>query len=177
MIRRPPRSTLFPYTTLFRSTCPAGRSSARRSRRPSCRPPERGFALRAGQVAQRRLGELLLVTLRPLADGQTLGKRGHPLPALARGGGVLGSARRGGGGHHVSLGASPRQPGALGGLGLGRLPLPLALGPTLQLALVADAPVRVAVGPGLAEPARTQLGQQLVQVALVPHPAVAVLGR
>src|SRR5690349_23192455 len=23
MIRRPPRSTLFPYTTLFRSTCPA----------------------------------------------------------------------------------------------------------------------------------------------------------
>src|SRR5260364_88523 len=30
MIRRPPRSTLFPYTTLFRSTCGAGgaRSSA-----------------------------------------------------------------------------------------------------------------------------------------------------
>src|SRR3712207_7473302 len=24
MIRRPPRSTLFPYTTLFRSSCPAG---------------------------------------------------------------------------------------------------------------------------------------------------------
>src|SRR3712207_8260639 len=24
MIRRPPRSTLFPYTTLFRSPCPAG---------------------------------------------------------------------------------------------------------------------------------------------------------
>src|SRR3712207_8658674 len=30
MIRRPPRSTLFPYTTLFRS-----RSSSRRSTRPS----------------------------------------------------------------------------------------------------------------------------------------------
>src|SRR5258708_34829044 len=31
MIRRPPRSTLFPYTTLFRSTflCEAGRGSAR----------------------------------------------------------------------------------------------------------------------------------------------------
>src|SRR5688572_31313775 len=29
MIRRPPRSTLFPYTTLFRSICPAaGRISA-----------------------------------------------------------------------------------------------------------------------------------------------------
>src|SRR5256885_8480813 len=26
MIRRPPRSTLFPYTTLFRSTCPTCRS-------------------------------------------------------------------------------------------------------------------------------------------------------
>src|SRR5258708_18474804 len=25
MIRRPPRSTLFPYTTLFRSPCPGGR--------------------------------------------------------------------------------------------------------------------------------------------------------
>src|SRR5258708_18196692 len=27
MIRRPPRSTLFPYTTLFRSTCQEGRAS------------------------------------------------------------------------------------------------------------------------------------------------------
>src|SRR5436190_12305331 len=34
MIRRPPRSTLFPYTTLFRS-CPGGRPSPVRSRRPS----------------------------------------------------------------------------------------------------------------------------------------------
>src|SRR5215211_5638642 len=48
MIRRPPRSTLFPYTTLFRSPrgrCRAGRSPLRRdrlaagSRRP---PPARG---------------------------------------------------------------------------------------------------------------------------------------
>src|SRR4249920_3987362 len=30
MIRRPPRSTLFPYTTLFRSPCGAGASAARR---------------------------------------------------------------------------------------------------------------------------------------------------
>src|SRR3989475_5453482 len=29
MIRRPPRSTLFPYTTLFRSTPPPPRSSSR----------------------------------------------------------------------------------------------------------------------------------------------------
>src|SRR3712207_7057983 len=31
MIRRPPRSTLFPYTTLFRSTTPAGQWDARSS--------------------------------------------------------------------------------------------------------------------------------------------------
>src|SRR6266536_2659245 len=40
MIRRPPRSTLFPYTTLFRSPparCPRGRAASRRRRsmRPS----------------------------------------------------------------------------------------------------------------------------------------------
>src|ERR1039457_7652647 len=28
MIRRPPRSTLFPYTTLFRSTCPSLRHNS-----------------------------------------------------------------------------------------------------------------------------------------------------
>src|SRR2546422_2756697 len=36
MIRRPPRSTLFPYTTLFRSPLPAGGSPG----------PRRGFAVR-----------------------------------------------------------------------------------------------------------------------------------
>src|SRR2546422_6611415 len=36
MIRRPPRSTLFPYTTLFRSS-ETWRRPARRSRRPSDR--------------------------------------------------------------------------------------------------------------------------------------------
>src|SRR2546430_655079 len=44
MIRRPPRSTLFPYTTLFRSHPPSP-TPVRRSRRhlplrPSCRRPE-----------------------------------------------------------------------------------------------------------------------------------------
>src|SRR5688572_32273820 len=29
MIRRPPRSTLFPYTTLFRSCCPSGKCGDR----------------------------------------------------------------------------------------------------------------------------------------------------
>src|SRR5208337_5387414 len=38
MIRRPPRSTLFPYTTLFRSSSSATSGASRRSRRPcGCR--------------------------------------------------------------------------------------------------------------------------------------------
>src|SRR2546425_5482004 len=50
MIRRPPRSTLFPYTTLFRSRCCAKRSSSRKARwsiltpatrRPTPMPPYR----------------------------------------------------------------------------------------------------------------------------------------
>src|SRR2546430_6438475 len=39
MIRRPPRSTLFPYTTLFRS--PRRRRAQRRPRRPACAPRRR----------------------------------------------------------------------------------------------------------------------------------------
>src|SRR3712207_7413711 len=35
MIRRPPRSTLFPYTTLFRSSRPVGRISADPVSRPA----------------------------------------------------------------------------------------------------------------------------------------------
>src|SRR3712207_7311573 len=54
MIRRPPRSTLFPYTTLFRSratgsAAPAAATAARRSPGPA-RPgaaPTRGCARRA----------------------------------------------------------------------------------------------------------------------------------
>src|SRR6266536_4866651 len=48
MIRRPPRSTLFPYTTLFRSRTPtcsrARRASALRSRRSACSAPARSRA-------------------------------------------------------------------------------------------------------------------------------------
>src|SRR3712207_8100741 len=38
MIRRPPRSTLFPYTTLFRSTRRRRTSTTTRGRRPRRRP-------------------------------------------------------------------------------------------------------------------------------------------
>src|SRR2546429_6490138 len=75
MIRRPPRSTLFPYTTLFRSRRNRGRvrkvSGARRSRiqrfaqrphRQSRRdgkfdPPRRGRSRRRGQCAGGRRSE------------------------------------------------------------------------------------------------------------------------
>src|SRR2546425_7691746 len=43
MIRRPPRSTLFPYTTLFRSPSTA-RPSRRTSGLPGSRAPTRNFA-------------------------------------------------------------------------------------------------------------------------------------
>src|SRR3712207_8590368 len=39
MIRRPPRSTLFPYTTLFRSSRRVGGSPSRTSRRRPCPLP------------------------------------------------------------------------------------------------------------------------------------------
>src|SRR5260221_3698250 len=49
MIRRPPRSTLFPYTTLFRSAGPhAPRRPSRRRRRPSPPSPATGERLPAG---------------------------------------------------------------------------------------------------------------------------------
>src|SRR5436309_9594976 len=41
MIRRPPRSTLFPYTTLFRSRAAGGGSSAPTAPKRSCRSPTR----------------------------------------------------------------------------------------------------------------------------------------
>src|SRR3712207_7221666 len=41
MIRRPPRSTLFPYTTLFRSEHEGRKRDGDRVRRPGRGPPER----------------------------------------------------------------------------------------------------------------------------------------
>src|SRR2546426_8386733 len=38
MIRRPPRSTLFPYTTLFRSPSPRSSGTPGQCSRPLCRP-------------------------------------------------------------------------------------------------------------------------------------------
>src|SRR3712207_7238689 len=54
MIRRPPRSTLFPYTTLFRSqgaSAPA-RRAARRRRQHRGRGDPRGWRSRSGREGQ-----------------------------------------------------------------------------------------------------------------------------
>src|SRR3989454_8586495 len=52
MIRRPPRSTLFPYTTLFRSACvPCPRRRAR-SRRTTSHSRDQGRAPRNGRPTQ-----------------------------------------------------------------------------------------------------------------------------
>src|SRR6266540_7035623 len=59
MIRRPPRSTLFPYTTLFRSR--AGRPALRDDRLRRTRPlpsscPRRGRPARARVLREKRAG-------------------------------------------------------------------------------------------------------------------------
>src|SRR5438132_2225469 len=55
MIRRPPRSTLFPYTTLFRS-CPASGSTARG--RPRCSRGLRRARDRDGSRSEEHTSEL-----------------------------------------------------------------------------------------------------------------------
>src|SRR5687767_15326136 len=57
MIRRPPRSTLFPYTTLFRSRGARrqGRGSASQGGLDRADEPRRGLALRRRHRARRRL--------------------------------------------------------------------------------------------------------------------------
>src|SRR5258708_29762717 len=56
MIRRPPRSTLFPYTTLFRSATPP---PLRRSRGCAAAPGRTGRHRRAGRSAWRHAGRAL----------------------------------------------------------------------------------------------------------------------
>src|SRR2546430_12265056 len=57
MIRRPPRSTLFPYTTLFRSDCPLGPEPSLRSlpgNWPANRRLSLGISLLSQQLAAER---------------------------------------------------------------------------------------------------------------------------
>src|SRR5256886_13395115 len=97
MIRRPPRSTLFPYTTLFRSRL------ARRAHRAARRGT--GRAVHGDQRGGRRVG----------AVGAERGDRGEAAGAGRRGGDRV---RAGDGGGLAWW--TPRRAGGLGGMGRGR---------------------------------------------------------
>src|SRR5256885_14295614 len=92
MIRRPPRSTLFPYTTLFRSqdlaaARPHRRGSARRQERRDRREgkkseePRRARDRRERAVRRHRAYAEYRALRRPARDG----KRLHPHPRRERG--------------------------------------------------------------------------------------------
>src|SRR5258705_7896038 len=53
MIRRPPRSTLFPYTTLFRSPCGPSYSQNRCAERGTCPPGAIRFPIAAAHQRRR----------------------------------------------------------------------------------------------------------------------------
>src|SRR5438093_3403438 len=70
MIRRPPRSTLFPYTTLFRSRstrgpcpCPSGRAiRARRARATQATPPRPAATVSLARRSEEHTSELQSLT-------------------------------------------------------------------------------------------------------------------
>src|SRR3712207_7487313 len=68
MIRRPPRSTLFPYTTLFRSTRRTGPFWSRAPTASPCR--EDGAVAREADAPRRRAGQVVLAQadVRPAVD-------------------------------------------------------------------------------------------------------------
>src|SRR2546425_7212708 len=70
MIRRPPRSTLFPYTTLFRSICPASRgraTAAACARTSGCRRALRSWPSYRGCTSSRGRSEEHTSELQSLA--------------------------------------------------------------------------------------------------------------
>src|ERR671922_193393 len=78
MIRRPPRSTLFPYTTLFRSSrtvsCGARRAPPRRSRGGSRSPP---VSARGQTPARKCHANVTGVCRTPSIPGVSRVSRGH----------------------------------------------------------------------------------------------------
>src|SRR6266536_5836262 len=75
MIRRPPRSTLFPYTTLFRSPRPA-RPRQRRHRHPGGRPAARRSEEHTSELQSRvdLVCRLLLEKKKPQQHWRRLGR-------------------------------------------------------------------------------------------------------
>src|SRR2546422_6831235 len=87
MIRRPPRSTLFPYTTLFRSAHPVQQDGAsHEARRPGASPRQGGGVAVAGRVSGRAARALVQF---PGGDGGSDIGRGDDLHySAARQGGI-----------------------------------------------------------------------------------------
>src|SRR5256885_8081941 len=83
MIRRPPRSTLFPYTTLFRSPRHARRADRPAEPRPADRPRRAGDPHRGAQP--RQIGEHTSELQSPcnLVCRLLLEKKKTPTPSLA----------------------------------------------------------------------------------------------
>src|SRR5688572_31937640 len=74
MIRRPPRSTLFPYTTLFRSGLDASEEGGRRQRRPrirTCGMAVAGPDLRSRETVVGGEDEPCRAGLRPRSEEHT----------------------------------------------------------------------------------------------------------
>src|SRR2546423_8668144 len=67
MIRRPPRSTLFPYTTLFRSPCQAGAWPPHSAARPKESRGRRLPLRQAGRLAEAERSEEHTSELQSLA--------------------------------------------------------------------------------------------------------------
>src|SRR3712207_8701004 len=128
MIRRPPRSTLFPYTTLFRSDVRAVRDGEQQlggvgvngRERPSVGREVGGLAVAAERVVGQQGHEGGDVVRRRAAQadgratrGQRGGERGHrgSLPGRS-GGGAGGRGGAGGGGNPAPslFWGGPRQP-------------------------------------------------------------------
>src|SRR5258707_8397549 len=134
MIRRPPRSTLFPYTTLFRSAD----------------GPAQPADLRAADLPLQGRGGLPGLAERPAAAVRDAGRAGArafgraPDPAVRAGRGGRGADPAGAGGRTGGRDAGPFGPcgsGVNGGIGLDRLSLNQAtvkyLGLTQAVALCA----------------------------------------
>src|SRR5256885_5057408 len=91
MIRRPPRSTLFPYTTLFRSVLEAGallvqlvqRPAARLGEREDLRPQIGGAVRREGDRSEEHTSELQSpcnLVCRLLLEKKKNPRSSHPRP-------------------------------------------------------------------------------------------------
>src|SRR5260370_39815552 len=104
MIRRPPRSTLFPYTTLFRSVPDAAKAlhaviDGLRQRRMVGTPVARDAVLHLGHRARafiQRRGHAVPADALPdqaqALAGPDAGRPGHGPPAVDLGGGPVGLA-------------------------------------------------------------------------------------